>query len=218
MKNIVVFGAAGRTGKYVVKYALEAGHKVTAFDRHVANNDTPNHQNYTHFAGDIYNQQQVEEAIAGKDVVISTIGTNQIDGPAVNLMSDGMKAFTAAMKKLGVKRVLAVGGLAVLQLNETMQLIDKPDYPAEYKNVGIGHNKVYLVLKETDLDWTFVCCPNIDDYPRHGKYNVNKDYPAPGVFQISTGNLADFILKEMEANNFLRTRVGIANEILEPGI
>jgi putative NADH-flavin reductase len=216
MKNIVVFGAAGRTGKYLVQYALEAGHHVTAFDRHAATAETTTHPNYTHIAGDVYKQDQVEKAIEGKDVVISAIGTNQIEGPAVNLMSDGMKVFTAAMKKSGVKRVLAVGGLAVLQLNETMQLIDKPDYPAEYKNVGLGHNKVYKVFLETDLDWTFVCCPNIDDYPRRGKYNVKKDYPAEGVFQISTGNLADFILREMEENKFLKTRVGIANEMLEP--
>jgi putative NADH-flavin reductase len=215
MKNIVVFGAGGRTGKYLVQYGVEAGHQVTAFDRHAAMENCIKHPNCTHMSGDIYNQEQVEKAIEGKDVVISAIGTNQIDGPAVNLMSDGMKAFTAAMKKFGVKRVLAVGGLAVLQLNETMQLIDKPDYPAEYKNVGLGHNKVYKVFQETDLDWTFVCCPNIEDFPRRGKYNVNKDYPAPGVFQISTGNLADFILKEMEENKFLKTRVGIANEMLE---
>ena len=211
MKNIIVFGAAGRTGKYVVQYGLEAGHHVTAFDRHPEAPNAIRHPNFTHIVGDVYNQEQVEKAIEGKDVVISTIGTNQIDGPAVNLMSDGMKMFTATMKKFGIKRVLAVGGLAVLQMNETTQLIDKPDYPAEYKNVGIGHNKVYKVFLETDLDWTFVCCPNIEDHPRGGKYNVNKDYPAQGVFAISTGNLADFILKEMEENKFVKSRVGIAN-------
>ena len=211
MKNIIVFGAAGRTGKYVVQYGLEAGHKVTAFDRHPEFPGNIKHPNFTHVVGDIYNITEVEKAIAGKDVVISTLGTNQIDGDAVNLMSDGMKTFTAAMKNLGVKRVLAVGGLAVLQLNETTQLIEKPDYPAAYKNVGLGHNKVYKVFLETDLDWTFVCCPNIEDRPKGGKYNVNKDYPAQGLFEISTGNLADFILKEMEENHFVKSRVGIAN-------
>jgi len=213
MKNIVVFGATGRTGKYIVQYALEAGHQVTAFDHH-ADKLTFNSPDLHIAVGDVYNREQVENAIAGKDVVISVLGTTKIDGPAVNLMSDAMKLFVEIMKQNNIKRVLGVGGLAVLQMNETTQLIDKPDYPAEYKNVGEGHNKVYKVLRETDLDWTFVCCPNIDDFPRQGKYNVNKDYPAEGVFQISTGNLADFILKEMEENKFLKTRVGIANQIL----
>ena len=214
MKNIVVFGATGRTGKYIVQYALQAGHQVTAFDHH-ADKLAFNHPNLHIAVGDVYNREQVEKAIEGKDVVISALGTTKIDGDAVNLMSDAMKLFSEIMKEKGIKRVLAVGGLAVLQLNETMQLIDKPDYPAEYKNVGLGHNKVYKVFLGTDLDWTFVCCPNIDDYPRGGTYNLNKNYPAPGVFQISTGNLADFIVKEMVAGQFLKTRVGIANEVLQ---
>ncbi|MDB5284944.1 MAG: putative NADH-flavin reductase [Bacteroidota bacterium] len=211
MKNIVVFGAAGRTGKYVVQYALEAGHKVTAFVLHPSHL-TVSHPNLEIVAGDVlHEEEKVAGVIKGKDVVISVVGTNQIDGDAVNLMSDAVKIFVKAMNEFGIKRVLAVGGLAVLQLNETMQMIDKPDYPAQYKNIGQGHNKVYKVLRETKLDWTFVCCPDIIDGPKTGKYNVNKDYPAEGQFQIFTGDLADFILKEMIENKFLATRVGIAN-------
>lgn len=209
MKNIIVFGASGRTGKMVVQYALDAGHKVTAFDhQHTL---TISHPNLNMQHGSVYNVENVFEAINGHDVVISTLGVKQIDGPAVNLMSDAMKIFTDVMAAQGIKRVLAVGGLAVLQLDENTQLIDKPDYPAEYKNVGEGHNKVYKVLRVTDLDWTFVCCPDIIDGPKTGHYNVNKNYPATGKFRIFTGDLADFIVKEMEANQFIKTRVGIAN-------
>lgn len=206
---MIVFGAAGRTGKMVVKYALEAGHHVTAFDHDHSVTLTDPNLNQLH--GSVYDREKVFDAIKGHDVVISTLGVRQIDGDAVNLMSDAMKLFVEAMDQYGIKRVLAVGGLAVLQLNEQMQMIDRPDYPAEYKNVGEGHNKVYKVLKDTALDWTFVCCPDIIDGERTGHYNVNKDYPARGKFQIFTGDLADFLLKEMEANNFLKTRVGIAN-------
>jgi putative NADH-flavin reductase len=211
MKKIVVFGAAGRTGKYVVRLALEQGHSVTAFERDAHRIDE-SHDKLTVVAGDVYDKAEVEAAIIGHDVVISVLGTNQIEGPAVNLMSDAMKLFVEVMQKHGIKRVLAVGGLAVLQLNENMQMIDKPDYPAEYKNVGEGHNKVYKVLRDTKLDWTFVCCPNIIDGPGTRKYNVKKDYPAEGQFQIFTGDLADFMLREMNENNFLATRVGIANK------
>jgi putative NADH-flavin reductase len=209
MKNIIVFGASGRTGKMVVQYALEAGHRVTAFDHNHTLAIT--HPQLNLLQGSVYDTEMVFEAIKGHDVVISTLGVRQIDGDAVNLMSDAMKVFVEVMETQGIKRVLAVGGLAVLQLNENMQLIDKPDYPAEYKNVGEGHNKVYKVLRVTDLDWTFVGCPDIIDGVKTGHYNVNKNYPAKGKFQIFTGDLADFILKEMEANQFLKTRVGIAN-------
>lgn len=210
MKKIIVFGAAGRTGKYVVQYALEAGHHVTAFVHH--NKGNLHHQQLNIVEGDVMDKAFVMQTIKGHDVVISTLGAHSIEGDAVNLMSDAMKIFVEAMQQYGIKRVLAVGGLAVLQWNETLQLLDKPDYPAQYKNVGEGHNKVYQVLRNTDLDWTFICCPDIIDHPRDGNYNVKKDYPAEGKFGIYTGNIADFMLSDIAKNEFLKTRVGIANK------
>ncbi len=209
MANVIVFGAAGRTGKYVVKYALEAGHRVTAFDH--SHTTGMVHQNLEEVSGDVLNQENTFKLIEGKDVVISTLGAKSIEGDAVNLMSDAMKIFTEAMNKFGVRRVLAVGGLGVLQMNENQQLLDKPDYPAQYKNIGEGHNKVFKVLRQTSLNWTFMCCPDIIDGPRTGKYHVKKDYPAEGLFQIFTGDLADFMVRDMVENKFLKTRVGICN-------
>jgi len=209
MKNIIVFGATGRTGKYIVQYALEAGHRVTAFVH--ANRHDLEHANLTVLEGDVNDKETVLKAIEGKNTVISALGAKSIEGDAVNLMSDAMKIFVEGMKKYNAKRVLAIGGLGVLQYDETTQLIDRPDYSALYKNVGEGHNKVYKVLRETNLDWTFVCCPDIIDNPRTGNYHVKKDYPAEGLPKINTGDIADFIIKEIEENKFLQTRVGICN-------
>ncbi len=210
MKKIIVFGAAGRTGKYVVQYALDAGYAVTAFVH--SHKCGLQHPNLKEITGDVLNHGLVLESIKGHDAVVSTLGAHSIEGDAVNLMSDAMKIFVEAMAKYQIKRVLAVGGLAVLQWNETMQMLDKPDYPAEYKNIGEGHNKVYKVLRETDLGWTFICCPDIIDGPKDGNYNLKKDYPAEGKFGIYTGNIADFIVSNIEGSSYLRTRVGIANK------
>jgi putative NADH-flavin reductase len=209
MKHMIVFGASGRTGKYIVKYALEAGYKVTAFVHREAYDIV--HDNLDIVVGDVYDDNKVISSIKGHDVVISSLGTQQIEGDAVDLMSDAMKIFVGAMELYGIKRVLAIGGIGVLQLNETMQILDKPDYPAQFKNVGEGHNKVFHVLRQTDLDWTFVCCPDIILGDKTGKYAVKKNYPAEGIGHILTGDLADFIIKESSENNFLRTRVGINN-------
>lgn len=209
MKKIIVFGAAGRTGKYVVQYALDAGHEVAAFIRH--SSLSIQHPNLSIITGDIYEEQKISDAISGKDVVISTLGTKNIEGPEVNLMGDAMKLFLKAMKQHQVKRVLAVGGLAVLQFNDTMQLLDKPDYPVQYRNVGQGHNGVYRLMEASETDWTFIACPDIIAHPRTGNYRTNKNYPAKGLFKINTGDLADFIVKEIAENRFTKTRVGICN-------
>ena len=207
--KVVVFGANGRTGKYIVQYALDAGHEVTAYLRD-KNKLVVSHPNLHFIEGDVYNEQKVSEAIAGQDVVISALGQNDISGE-VNLMSDAMKLIVPAMEKHGVKRVLAIGGLGVLQANETTVRMDMQGFPALYRGVSEGHFKVYMVLKDSGLDWTFVCCPDIPDGPRTGDYKFKKDYAPAGKFSINTGDIADFMVKEMEANNFLNTRVGLTN-------
>lgn len=209
MKEIVVIGAAGRTGQSVVQYALEAGHSVTAF---VHNRPVQIiHPHLTIVKGDVNDAEAIEAAIRGQDVVISTLGAKSIEGDAVDLMSDAMRIIVAAMNKYDVDRVFAVGGLGVLQHNESMQLLDKPDYPEQYKNIGEGHNKVYKVLRNTGLNWTFICCPDIIDGVRTGEYSVMKDYAPEGEFHIYTGDIAGFIVKEIEENKFLKTRIGIKN-------
>lgn len=210
MKKVIVFGASGRSGKYIVEYALDAGHEVKAFVRN-ASSITITHPHLSIVQGDITNPAQVAAAIAGTDIVVSALGTNDIATDAVNMMSDAMSLFILAMKQHEVKRVLAIGGLGVLQADESHQLLDLPSYPEQYRNVGKGHNKVYGLLKESKLDWTLVCCPYIPDAPRTGTYEVVKDYPADGINQINTGDVADFIVREMTANQYLQTRVGISN-------
>jgi putative NADH-flavin reductase len=207
--KVVVFGANGRTGKYIVQYALDAGHEVAAYVRD-KNKLAVSHPQLAIIEGDVYDQQKIEAAIAGRDVVISALGQSDISGE-VNLMSDAMKLIVPAMKNNGVKRVLAIGGLGVLQANETTVRMDMQGFPAMYRGVSEGHFKVYMVLKDSGLDWTFVCCPDIPDAPRTGDYKFKKDYAPGGKFSINTGDIADFMVKEMEANNFLNTRVGLSN-------
>ncbi len=71
--KIVIFGAAGATGRILVERALAQGHKVTAFDRHTAAL-TIEHPKLSLIQGDIFNPSQVEEAIAEQDIVISVLG------------------------------------------------------------------------------------------------------------------------------------------------
>ncbi len=71
--KIVIFGAAGATGRVLVERALAQGQEVTAFDRNMAAL-TMEHPKLSLVQGDIFNQSQVDEAIAGQDVVISVLG------------------------------------------------------------------------------------------------------------------------------------------------
>lgn len=118
------------------------------------------------------------------------------------------------MNKTNVKRILAVGGMGTLDADEEGDdlLMSRPGYPSQFLAVGKEHYKAYEFLKTSLLQWTLVCAPDIVDADATGIYYTAKDHlPVPNNFKINSGDLAMFMLNELEKNNFLMTRVGISN-------
>ncbi|HLF88268.1 MAG TPA: NAD(P)H-binding protein [Anaerolineales bacterium] len=71
--KLTIFGATGRTGRYLVEQALDAGHNVTAYVRNPAKLRYK-HENLHVVQGEITEVGKVVEAIAGADAVISALG------------------------------------------------------------------------------------------------------------------------------------------------
>lgn len=207
--NITIFGATGMVGVEIVKQALWRKHKVTAFGRNVFDLRLED-ENLRLFKGALFDEAEVLEAVTGADVVLSAIG-GSIDG-SDKTRSLGIKNIIAQMNKAGVKRIIALGGLGILNADDDTLLIDTPSYPAEFIPVGNEHRKAYEYLKTSELNWTFICSPNILNNGPTGNYILSHDYPPqPNKFQINAGDLAQFMLNEIEKNEFVKARVGISN-------
>ena len=121
-----------------------------------------------------------------------------------------MKKIVTQMEKRGVKRIVGIGGAGILQADEEQMIYQKPDFPKKYVPVSIEHFKAYTHLEESNLDWTFVCPPDLHEADATGRYNTNRNYPAEGEFRINTGDLAEFMVTELTKNEFLHCRVGMA--------
>jgi len=90
--------------------------------------------------------------------------------------------------------------------------LNNPKYPDLYKPVGMEHLKAYEYLNESNLDWTYVCCPDIKDKDATGKYVTNIDYSTiPNLFTITAGNVASFMLNELTGNRYVKKRVAISD-------
>lgn len=83
--KIIIFGAAGGTGRELVKQALAQGHQVTAFVRD-SKQSTDNNPNLRVVAGDVRDYATVRDAIAGQDAVISALGTKARVGLVIALV------------------------------------------------------------------------------------------------------------------------------------
>jgi uncharacterized protein len=208
--KLIIFGATGMVGKQLVQQALFKDHHVKAFGRNVYTTDYLQTENLQLVQGALFDEGEVFNAIKGCDAVLSAIG-GSMDGTD-KTRTLGMKNIIKQMQKAGVKRIIAVGNMSVLNADENSLLIDQDDYPAEFKAVGLEHKKAYEILKESGLDWTFVCPPNIIDAGPTGHYTTNADFlPQPDNNKINAGDLAMFMLNEMEKNAYVQHRVGISN-------
>jgi len=214
--KLIIFGATGMVGKQLVQQALFKNYQVKAFGRNVY---TTNYlpagsgteiENLQLVQGALFDEGEVYNAIKGCDAVCTAIG-GSMDGTD-KTRTLGMKNIIKQMQKAGVNRIIGIGGLGVLNADEHSMLVDKEDYPAAYKAVGLEHKKAYEMLNESGLDWTFVCPPNIINEGATGKYVTKATYPPDeNHYQINAGDLAMFMLNELKKNEYVKQRVGISN-------
>jgi putative NADH-flavin reductase len=210
--RITVFGATGQVGKRVVQQALNKGYAVTAFGRNVEALIDQDHlnKNLTAQKGYLFDEKDVAKAIDQADIVISVLG-GSADG-SDKTRSLGLKLIIAQMQKKGKKRIIALGGMGILNAEDNTLLLHSEDYPEEYKAVGTEHLKAFESLLESNLDWTFFCPADIHDLDETGIYITSVNYaPDPNHYRINAGDLAMEMLKSASNHEHIKERVGISN-------
>lgn len=123
MKNIVILGAAGRTGALLVEAALKAGYKVTAFIRQGEKVEAKD--NLVVIEGDARKADDLQFAFGGQDAVISTLGSNKLKD---DLITESTNALIKAAHANNVKRIIMMSSFLVsgqLKMNPITWLISK---------------------------------------------------------------------------------------------
>lgn len=206
--KITVFGATGMVGKYIINEAIGRLHSVRAFGRNVYEALSTERTHLELFKGYLFSENDIKDALKGTDAVLSAIG-GSVDGTD-KARSIGMKKIVSVMEKHGPKRIIAIGGIGVLNADEQTYIFQTPDFPKQFLPLTNEHFAAYLCLANSSLDWTLLCPPDIINAGPTGEYSLNRNYPAEGQFRINAGDLADFMVKELENNEYLKCRVGIA--------
>jgi uncharacterized protein len=209
--KLTVFGATGMVGKQIVKHALAFNHTVKAFGRNVESLIDRDLSNESLIAvkGYVFDEDSVYDAIKDSDAVISALGGDFSGNDKTRSL--GLKNIITQMEKAGIKRIVALGGIGILSAEDGTLLIDQPDYPKNYLPVAKEHLQAYLYLKASSLDWTIVAAPNILEEDATGLFITSADYPPnPNKGKINAGDLALFMVTEVEKNSYIKHRVGIS--------
>ena len=208
--KIVIFGATGKVGRRVTAQALEAGHEVTAFVRNPANAALGQHANLTIMTGDVLNEEQVEKAVAGQDSVIVALGA-----PLRNkgmIRTKGTAVIIEAMKKQNTKRLICLSGYGAGETRAELPLLYRWFIiPIILKHVYADHERQEGLVKKSGLDWTLIRPTNYFDGPVTGDYKVGIKGKEPGMkFNISFGDVAQFMLKQTSETRFLNAAASVS--------
>ncbi len=207
MAIIAIFGASGRTGQRVVQAARAHGHTVRALVRDPSK--LAPDPAVTLVAGDVLVAADVAEALEGAEGALSVLGGGTTADPG-RTRSLGIHNIIQAMRASGAKRIVAVGGGGVLDSTTGPgRRSEQPGFPAVFQLVTAEHYAAYEFLRDSGLDWTYVCPPDIPDGDATGNYRVAADVMPDKPKALPTGDLAEFLVREYSAREFVGHRVGI---------
>ena len=207
--NIALIGGTGFVGSAVLDELLRRGHSVTALARTPAK-VTPR-AGVTVVAADALDPAQVAQAVEGHAAVISAYNPGWTDPNLNAVFLQGSKSITEGVKRSGVKRLLVVGGAGSLFVAPGVQLVDTPEFPAEWKQGALAARDALTLLRaEESLEWTFLSpAVFLEPGERKGNFRIggeqvlmNGDKPAG----ITVADLAVAIVDEIETPRHMPAR------------
>lgn len=205
--RIVVFGASGGTGREIVEQALIRGDDVTAFVRDASALEPASRLRVV--VGDVLNAEVVREAIVGQNGVLSALGSRPHEGHDV--LERGLANIIAAMSETGVRRIVIISTAGAANLDEALthqSLAGKIVLRTMASTVlrgpiadGLAQERL---LEASDLEYTIVRPPRLTDERRTGRYRVDEEGLPPGAVSISRGDVAEFMLMQLDSDKYIR--------------
>jgi putative NADH-flavin reductase len=206
--KIAVFGSTGGTGREIVGQALERGHDVTAFARRPMKLSLL--MDYiTVIRGDVFDPDRVERAIEGQDAVLSALGTDLLhrDEPVA---SEGTRNIIDAMQKHGVRRLIVESAFGVGESREQMAATLRRVMRLALGPILPDKEKQEELVRQSGLEWVIARPVTLSRGEGTGVYRFGPDLEPKMTARISRGDVAHFMLNQLEHDRNLGKAVTIA--------
>ena len=207
--KMVVFGAAGRTGRLVVERALGHGHEVTAFVH-----NTPlavEDEALTVVHGDVRDSDAVRagghRTQRGRVRVVAGLGAG------ADIHEAGIATVIQAMAECMVSRLAAVSAAGTFARNDKkLSFAYRTLVATTMRAVYDDLEAMEMRIMASDLDWTIVRPVGLTDDPPDGQYRVSLDGSLLAkAARISRADVASVVVKALETDTYWRRAVVIAD-------
>ena len=200
--KLLILGATGGTGQQLVIQALEQNHQVSVLIR------DPQKFKLTHdrleiIRGDVLDQLLLTKTVEGKDAVLSALGVGK-SLKSRDLISSAAKVLIQAMNAKNVKRLIFISAFGVGETFKYASLIQQLIFKLLLKNIYADKAKADEEVRKSNLEWTLVYPVLLTNNPRTDTYRVEENFKMKGMPKISRASVADFMLRQVTDNRFVR--------------
>ncbi|HLQ39725.1 MAG TPA: NAD(P)H-binding protein [Tetragenococcus sp.] len=211
--QITVFGATGKTGRELVRLALEAGYDVVAFVRDLQKVDNKS-AHLEVIQGELNDRAAVKSAIAGSHCVLSALGpTGKKKGD--QQLSGGIATILSVLEESNIKRLI------VLSTTSAQDPLDEDGLRFKLRRAMIraGRPTTYeqivqysQLVRDSDTDWTLVRIASIltkDPLSKQIRTGyLGRDDLGP---KLSRTDLAWFMLEQINSTEYIRKAPAVSN-------
>ena len=208
--KLLIFGATGATGQQLVRRGLDQQFLVTAFVR-AAGKLAVQHPNLRVVTGDITRPETMRAAMPGQAAALSALGVrhNRRHNTA---LPDGTRAILAAMEQHQVRRFICETSMGVgSSKDEGSWLFERIFAPLFLGHSMADKERQEALIWRSALAWTIVRPAGLTNGPRTGDYKVGLSLASTRIKnRISRADVADFMLRQLTTDAFVRKAVNIS--------
>ena len=214
--KLVLFGAGGQVAQRIAREALDRGHEVVGVARNAASVRSDN-ERLTIVEGDATDPASVAKLSKGADVIVNALSPRPSpSGRPATSLSRAARALMEGAARVGVPRLIVVGGAGSLETAPGVRLVDSPGFPEEYKAESLSQADALSAYRARagNFDWTYISPPaEMGPGTRTGRYRTGDDallVDAKGQSFISYEDFAKAVLDEIEHPTHPRARMTVA--------
>lgn len=211
--RIALFGATGPTGKFVIEEALRQGHSLSVYTRDGSKLQVFNGR-IDVVVGDLQDKGAIARCVHGGDAVISALGPNGLKVQGDRPVMHGLSNIIAAMKQSNIRRLIQISTAAYRDPKDgfafnvrAFALLFKVIARKGFEDIRATAE----LIAQSDLEWTLVRIPNLKDGPEAGAIDIGWYCKTRLGMKLSRGNLAKFLVDQVDDTRFIRSAPGIAD-------
>jgi len=214
--KLLILGATGRTGKWIVQVSLQKGYEVVCLVRYPEKLSPT--EKLTILKGNPINQEDLEKAMQGCDAVLSALNISRTsDFPWAKLrtpktyLSDVMSNIISVAKKHTIKRIVVCSAWGVLETRSHIPfwfrwIIDNSNIGVAYKD----HERQEQLLEASDLKWTIVRPVGLINSKKVQTIKESVDNVPKPLLTIGRLSVATFMIDSLHNTKLIGKKVVIS--------